>query len=133
MLQGAGYLLDTEYVDMDQHEDVETMAAFRDFVWKTFHPPPPPADDASAEVKAAFAAECEKLKVRCANVGRLSWETVDKRIYVKHNHAQVRKRRRMDGGLAVIQWSEGLEEPETDCVDAWQHVEEACRQADQAV
>ncbi|KAK3276743.1 hypothetical protein CYMTET_15209 [Cymbomonas tetramitiformis] len=199
ILQGAEYLLDPEYVDMDQHEDIETMEAFRSFVSKTFHPPLPPAHDASAEVKAAFEAECESLKVRCANAevqllqyknkegvfareitwtnakrvsaadfwalygsevpdlqvvamracaqscaataserghkvmnaiewkkrNRLSWETVDTLIYVKHNHAQLRKRRRMDGGLAVIPWAEGLEEPETDWVDAWQEEEEA--------
>ncbi|KAK3235898.1 hypothetical protein CYMTET_53929 [Cymbomonas tetramitiformis] len=36
ILQGTRYLLDPEYVDMDQHEDEETMESFRKFVEKTY-------------------------------------------------------------------------------------------------
>ncbi|KAK3251672.1 hypothetical protein CYMTET_38995 [Cymbomonas tetramitiformis] len=37
IVQGTGYLLDPEFVDMDQHQDAETMASFRAFTAKTFY------------------------------------------------------------------------------------------------
>ena len=41
-IQGAGYLLDPEFWDMDQETDDETMEAFRTFVDKAFLYPQPP-------------------------------------------------------------------------------------------
>ncbi|KAK3239741.1 hypothetical protein CYMTET_50351 [Cymbomonas tetramitiformis] len=58
ILQGTGYLLDPEYIDMDQHEDEETMESFRRFVEKTYYYPKPPGPDASAEEVAAFKVQC---------------------------------------------------------------------------
>ncbi|KAK3258522.1 hypothetical protein CYMTET_32436 [Cymbomonas tetramitiformis] len=56
----------------------------------------------------------------------LSWDKVEKLIYVKHNALQMRKRRRLGQGSHVIPWTEGTEEVEW--VDAWQ--EEVATEAD---
>ncbi|KAK3274174.1 hypothetical protein CYMTET_17631 [Cymbomonas tetramitiformis] len=58
ILQRTGYLLDPECVDMDQHEDEETMESFRRFVEKTYYYPKQPGPDASAEEVAAFKVQC---------------------------------------------------------------------------
>ncbi|KAK3287574.1 hypothetical protein CYMTET_4923 [Cymbomonas tetramitiformis] len=58
ILQGTGYLLDPEYVDMDQHEDEETMESFRKFVEKTYFYGPAPVEGASEEEVTAYKAHC---------------------------------------------------------------------------
>jgi hypothetical protein len=52
-LQGAGYLLDPEYWDMDQHEDPEVMEAFYTMVQKTYPMPAELPAGATLEAKQA--------------------------------------------------------------------------------
>ncbi|KAK3247196.1 hypothetical protein CYMTET_43297 [Cymbomonas tetramitiformis] len=58
-IQGVGYLLDPEYIDMEQHRDAETMAAFRTFVEKTFHCGKAPGEHAEQEEKDAYIEHCK--------------------------------------------------------------------------
>ncbi|KAK3258521.1 hypothetical protein CYMTET_32435 [Cymbomonas tetramitiformis] len=66
-VQGTGYLLDPEYIDMDQHDDPEIMEAFRTFVEKTFNDGISPPADATEEEKEAYKKHCEvQLEKRAA-------------------------------------------------------------------
>eukprot|EP00854_Cymbomonas_tetramitiformis_P024578 gene24578-29892_t len=66
-LQGTGYLLDPEYIDMEQHDDEETMDTFRLFVQKTFHPGKAPGEQAPQEEKDAYEEHCEVQLEKQAN------------------------------------------------------------------
>ncbi|KAK3249997.1 hypothetical protein CYMTET_40602 [Cymbomonas tetramitiformis] len=69
IVQGTGYLLDPEFVDMDQHQDHETMVAFTRFVEKTYPMPPAFAQGYSPtedEKKAYNVARTEALAKRSA-------------------------------------------------------------------
>ncbi|KAK3258904.1 hypothetical protein CYMTET_32073 [Cymbomonas tetramitiformis] len=62
--QSTGYLLDPEYVDMNQHEDEETMEAFHTFVECTYYYPPAPQSDASQEEMSAYEAACASQRTK---------------------------------------------------------------------
>ncbi|KAK3239207.1 hypothetical protein CYMTET_50856 [Cymbomonas tetramitiformis] len=67
IVQGTGYLLDPEYVDMDQHQDPETMEAFRSFVEKCYvFPDALPEEATEAEMLAHEKERDEVMRQRAA-------------------------------------------------------------------
>ncbi|KAK3273420.1 hypothetical protein CYMTET_18338 [Cymbomonas tetramitiformis] len=61
IVQGTRYLLDPEYVDMDQHQDPETMEAFRCFVEKCYVLPDALPEEATEEEMLAHEKERDEV------------------------------------------------------------------------
>eukprot|EP00959_Pyramimonas_sp_CCMP1952_P226759 4741147-Pyramimonas_sp.AAC.1 len=54
IMHGVGYLLDPEFLDMEQDTEPDTLDAFHQFVDKTFQMPLEPGADANAAERQAF-------------------------------------------------------------------------------